>query len=140
LEDIHPPTKVAKIFEEVVGATETRESKILQAQAYAINTNAWAQAESFKRLASAKADEHVAITNSAARAMLFTNQQLAYNAAPGYNGVYEQNTYLRTLIDNSIDARKYVIATTNASNIIIFNLEDKIRKDLIDQLPAPPSK
>jgi regulator of protease activity HflC (stomatin/prohibitin superfamily) len=140
LEDIHPPTKVAKIFEEVVGATETRESKILQAQAYAINTNAWAQGESFKRLASAKADEHVAITNSASRAMLFTNQQLAFNAAPGYNGVYEQNTYLRTLIDNSIDARKYVIATTNASNIIIFNLEDKIRKDLIDQLPAPPSK
>jgi regulator of protease activity HflC (stomatin/prohibitin superfamily) len=140
LEDIHPPTKVAKIFEEVVGATETRESKILQAQAYAINTNAWAQGESFKKLASAKADEHVAITNSASRAMLFTNQQLAYNAAPGDNGVYKQHAYLQTLVDNSIDARKYVIATTNTSNIIIFNLEDKIRKDLIDQLPAPPSK
>jgi membrane protease subunit HflK len=140
LEDIHPPTKVAKIFEEVVGATETRESKILQAQAYSISTNAWANGESFKRLESADADEHSAVTNSAARAMLFTNQQLAYAAAPGHNGVYEQHAYLDTLTENSGDSRKYIIATTNAPNIIIFNLEDKIRRDLIDQLPAPPSK
>jgi regulator of protease activity HflC (stomatin/prohibitin superfamily) len=140
LEDIHPPTKVAKIFEQVVGARETRESKILQAKAYDISTNAWAQAESFKRVVAADADMHAAITNSAARAMLFTNQEMAYSAAPGYNGVYEQHAYLQTLIDNSGDSRKYVIATTNAPNIIIFNLEEKIRKDLIDQLPAPPSK
>jgi regulator of protease activity HflC (stomatin/prohibitin superfamily) len=140
LEDIHPPTKVAKIFEEVVGASETRESKILQAQAYAVSTNAWANGESFKRLVAAEADEHSAITNSAARAMLFTNQQLAYSAAPGAGGVYEQHAYLDTLTENSADSRKYIIATTNAPNIIIVNLEDKIRKDLIDQLPAPPAK
>ncbi|HEX4121035.1 MAG TPA: SPFH domain-containing protein [Verrucomicrobiae bacterium] len=140
LEDIHPPTKVAKIFEQVVGARETRESKILQAKAYDVSTNAWANGESFKRVASADADEHSAITNSAALAMLFTNQQLAYSAAPGYNGVYEQHAYLEALINNSGDSRKYIIATTNAPNIIIFNLEEKIRKDLIDQLPAPPSK
>jgi membrane protease subunit HflK len=140
LEDIHPPTKVAKIFEDVVGATETRESKILQAQAYSISTNAWANGESFKRVAAADADQHSAITNSAARAMLFTNQQRAYAAAPGHNGVYEQHAYLATLVENSGDSRKYIIATTNIPNIIIFNLEDKIRRDLIDQLPAPPSK
>jgi regulator of protease activity HflC (stomatin/prohibitin superfamily) len=140
LQDIHPPQKVAKKFEEVVGAAETRESKILQAQAYAVTTNAWANGESFKRLQTANADEHSAITNSAARAMLFTNQQLAYAAAPGNNGVYEQHSYLSTLVENSGDSRKYIIATTNTPNIIIFNLEDKIRKDLIDQLPAPPAK
>ncbi len=140
LEDIHPPTKVAKIYEEVVGASETRESKILQAKAYSISTNAWANGESFKRLAAADADEHSAITNSAARAMLFANQQLAYGAAPGRNGVYEQHAYLDTWVENSGDSRKYIIATTNANNIIIVNLEDKIRKDLIDQLPAPPAK
>jgi regulator of protease activity HflC (stomatin/prohibitin superfamily) len=144
LEDIHPPTSekgtVATSFEEVVGAAETRESKILQAQAYSISTNAWAEGESFKRLRTAEADEHSAITNSAARAMLFTNQQLAYAAAPGHNGVYEQHASLDTLVMNSADLRKYIIATTNAPNIIILNLEDKIRRDLIDQLPAPPSK
>ena len=96
--------------------------------------------ESFKRVTAAEADEHAAITNSAARAMLFANQQLAYSAAPGRNGVYEQHAYLDALVENSADARKYIIATTNAPNIVIFNLEDKIRKDLIDQLPAPPAK
>jgi modulator of FtsH protease HflK len=140
LEDIHPPTKVAQVFEERVGATETRESKKLDAEAYAVSTNAWAEGESFKRVATAEADQHSAITNSAARALLFANQQLAYSAAPGNGGVYEQNAYLDTLVQNSVDARKYIIATTNTPNIIIFNLEDKIRKELIDNLPPPPSK
>ncbi len=139
LEDIHPPTKVAKKFEEVVGASETRESKILQAQAYSVSTNSWAEGESFKRLKVADADEHSAITNSAARALLFRNQELAYSAAPGRKGVYEQHASLDALIENSGDSRKYIIATTNVPNIVILNLEDKIRKDLIDQLPAPSS-
>ena len=141
LEDIHPPTKVAEIFEKVVGASETRESKILQAKAHAIATNAWATGESFKRLAAAQADQHGDIAKSAARAMLFSNQELAYSAAPGFRGVYEQQAYLEALVANSADARKYIIATTNAPNIPIFDLEDKVRPDLlIDKLPAPTSK
>jgi regulator of protease activity HflC (stomatin/prohibitin superfamily) len=141
LQDIHPPTKVAEIFEKVVGASETRESRILQAQAHAIATNAWATGESFKRLAAARADQHGDTVKSAARAMLFTNQELAYSAAPGFRGVYEQQAYLETLVNNTSDIRKYIIATTNAPNIPIFDLEDKVRPDLlIDKLPAPPSK
>jgi len=89
----------------------------------------------------AEADQHGAITNSVARAMLFTNQALAYSAAPGYQGVYEQQAYLEALIENSAEDRKYIIATTNAPNILIFDLEDKIRPDLlIDKLPPPTSK
>jgi modulator of FtsH protease HflK len=141
LEDIHPPSKVAEIFEKVVGASETRESKILQATAHAVATNAWATGESFKRVANAQADEHGAITISAGRAMLFTNQELAYSAAPGFKGVYEQQAYLAALVANSADARKYIIATTNAPNIPIFDLEDKVRQDLlINDLPKPGSK
>jgi membrane protease subunit HflK len=141
LEDIHPPTKVAEVFEKVVGASEIRESKILRAQAHAIATNAWATGESFRRVTTAEADQHGAITNAAARALLFANQALAYAAAPGYKGVYEQQARLEALVDNSADARKYIIATTNAPNVPIFNLEDKIRSDLlIDKLPPPTSK
>jgi regulator of protease activity HflC (stomatin/prohibitin superfamily) len=140
LEDIHPPTKVAGVFEQVVGASETRESKILTARAHAISTNAWAAGESFKRVTTAEADQHGAITNSASRALLFANQQLAYSAAPGYKGVYEEQARLEAMIDNSEDARKYILATTNVPNIPIFNLEDKIRADLIERLPAPTGK
>jgi regulator of protease activity HflC (stomatin/prohibitin superfamily) len=141
LEDIHPPTKVAEKFEMVVGALETRESKVLQAQAHAIATNSWATGESDKRIAEAEADRHGAVTNAASRALLFANQEKAYSAAPGFQGIYEQQAYLEALIENSADARKYIIATTNAPNIPIFDLEDKVRPDLlIDKLPAPPSK
>ena len=141
LEDIHPPTKVAEIFEKVVGASETREAKILQAKAHETVTNAWATGESFKRVTTAEAFQHGQITNASARAMLFTNQALAYSAAPGFRGVYEQQAYLEALIENSADARKYIIATTNAPNIPIFDLEDKVRQDLlINDLPKPGSK
>jgi membrane protease subunit HflK len=144
LEDIHPPTggkqKLAEKFEEVIAAAETREAKILQANAHAIATNNWASGESFKRVTTAQADQHGNITNAAARALLFANQELAYSAAPGFKGVYEQQAYLAALIENSADARKYIIATTNVPNIPILNLEDKIRPDLIESLSAPTSK
>jgi hypothetical protein len=99
-----------------------------------------ATGESFKRVTAAQADQHGVITNSAARALLFANQQLAYSAAPGYKGVYEQQAYLEALVGNSADARKYIIATTNAPNIPIFDLEDKIRADLLSDLPPPTNK
>jgi regulator of protease activity HflC (stomatin/prohibitin superfamily) len=140
LEDIHPPTKVAEIFEKVVGASETREAKILQAKAHEIVTNAWAIGESFKRVTTAEAYQHGVITNAVARAMLFTNQSLAYSAAPGFRGIYEQQAYLEALTENSASARKYIIATTNAPNVPIFDLEDKIRADLITDLSAPTNK
>jgi regulator of protease activity HflC (stomatin/prohibitin superfamily) len=140
LEDIHPPSKVAKFFENIVGAAETREARILQAQAYSISNLASASAESSNRVWKAEADEHQAVTNSAARAMLFTNQALAYAAAPGADGVYEQRSRLEALVNGSRQARKYVIVTTNTPDILIYNLEDKVRPDLIDRLPEPTKK
>jgi regulator of protease activity HflC (stomatin/prohibitin superfamily) len=140
LEDIHPPQKVAEVFEKVVGAAQTKESKILQAQAYALSTNALASAQASNLVWAAEADEHRAVTNSTARAILFTNQELAYAAAPGANGVYEQRGKLDAWVNGSRQARKYVIATTNTPDILIFNLEDKIRQDLLDQLSAPSKK
>jgi regulator of protease activity HflC (stomatin/prohibitin superfamily) len=141
LEDIHPPTggklKVAEKFEAVIGAAETREEKILTANAHAISTTNAATGESYKRVTEAQADQHGIITNAAARALLFANQQLAYSAAPGFKGIYEQQAYLAALVENSADARKYIIATTNVPNIPIFNLEDKIRKDFLEGLTSP---
>jgi len=93
-----PPTKVADVFERVVGAAETRESMILQAKAQAITTNATATGESFRRVTTAEADRHGAVTNSASRALLFANQALAYSAAPGNWGIYEQQAYFEALI------------------------------------------
>jgi regulator of protease activity HflC (stomatin/prohibitin superfamily) len=140
LEDIHPPQKVADVFEKVVGAAETKESKILQAHAYEFTTNAAAQAEASNRVWTAEADEHRSVVTSDARATLFTNQQLAYAAAPGKDGIYEQRAKLETWVNGTHQARKYILATTNTPDIIIYNLEDKIREDFLNALPAPSAK
>ena len=123
LEDIHPPTKGGGQSLKKSSARPKRANpKNLRRRPTPSAPTPGPRAKAFKRVTAAEADEHAAITNSAARAMLFANQQLAYNAAPGHNGVYEQHAYLETLVQNSADSRKYIIATTNTPNIVIFNL------------------
>jgi regulator of protease activity HflC (stomatin/prohibitin superfamily) len=129
LEDIHPPVKVAPDYEKVVSAREDREVKILDARAHAIQTNALARAESFKRLVTAEAQKAGALTNATARANLFANQSLAFAAAPGEDGVYEHQAYLSQLIKSTEGAQRKVIMATAAqtNQIIELNLEEKIR-------------
>jgi regulator of protease activity HflC (stomatin/prohibitin superfamily) len=140
LEDIHPPSKVAEKFEQVVGAAETREATILQARAYSISSNAWARAESARRVWAAEAEQHRVEADAVSRATLFTNQALAYAAAPGRKGVYEQRSLLETLVTGTRNSRIYVIATTNTPDVLIFDLEDKVIPELAEQLPDPTKK
>ena len=72
LEDIHPPVKVAEFYEKIVAAGQTREAKILEAEVHALETNALARAEAFKKINDAQSESHRFITNGVARAMLFT--------------------------------------------------------------------
>jgi hypothetical protein len=101
-------------------------------------TNAQAAAVAFTRLAQAGAEKARAETNAAARAILFTNQALAYAAAPGPDGVYEHRAYLDVLTGSTRDAqRKIILATAGNSNQIFeFNLEEKIH-DLGTGLTIP---
>ena len=62
-------------------------------------------------------------------AALFTNQIPAFEAAPS---VYEQRAYFQTFADATENARKYILLVTNTQDVVIFDLEDKIREDLLD--------
>lgn len=135
LQDIHPPVSVAPDFQKVVGAAQTKQARILMAQAEAISTNALAGASAFKAIASAEADRERAEVNAGARATLFTNQIPAYAAAPS---VYVTRAYLQAFAKATAPARKYVIATTNTHDVIQFDLQDKFSKDLLDA--AVPGK
>lgn len=127
LQDIHPPVSVAPDFQKVVGARQTRQAKILAAQAEAITTNALADAGAFKAIAGAEAERERAQVNAGARAGLFTNQIPAFAAAPS---VYVNRSYLQTFAKATAPARKYVIVTTNAHDVIQFDLQDRIRTDI----------
>lgn len=129
LQDIHPPTKsdVAKTYENVVGAGQTRLKKILEAEADAIRTNTMSDAQAFAVTNLADANRVRVVTAAYARAALFTNQIPAYEAAPS---VYRERLYLQNFAAATRNARKYILLVTNTQDVIIFDLEDKIRTDL----------
>ena len=138
LQDVHPPVAVGAAYEKSVGAKQTREANILKARAYAIRTNALAIAESTRRKLNASAASTNKIAAALATESLFTNQMAAYKASPE---VYTQRSYLQTLARNSADSRKFIVAVSNASEVLMLNMEDKIRDDMLNiALPAPKAK
>jgi modulator of FtsH protease HflK len=138
LQDIHPPTKVANDYEKVVAAQQTKQAAILNAEADAIRTNALAGAEAFAITNQAIALRKQLEVGSLANAALFTNQIPAFEAAPS---VYRQRIYFQAFARAANNSRKYVLLTTNTQDVIVFDLQDKIREDLLNlSVPAPRGK
>jgi membrane protease subunit HflK len=137
LEDIHPSVKAAADFEKVIGAMQTREAKILEARAYEVRTNAQARAEAFKRVGLAESEKERLVKNRTAREALFKGQLAAFEAAPD---VYTNRAYLQSFSRNASGARKYVIASTNSTQVLQLDLTDKVRADLGDTLDIAPTK
>ena len=138
LQDLHPPVKVAPEYEKVIGAMQTKQAKILAARADEIKTNALASAQATNILNKAVSYAVATEIGALARAALFTNQIPAYKAAPS---VYPQLAYLQSFVRATADARKYIILTTNAQNVLTFDLQDKFRPDIYNDVTvAPPKK
>ena len=129
LQDIHPPTPVAGDYENVIGAEQTKLATILAAQAYAISNVTLAGAQAFTMTNLAGAARLQLEVSRLAQAALFTNQIPAFEAAPA---VYKQRVYFQTFADATRNARKYVMLVTNTQDVLIFDLEDKIRADLLN--------
>ena len=137
LQDIHPPVKVAESYEAVVGAQQEIQAKILEAEGYRAKTVPLAEAEAKKRVSMAQAEALTLIASSAARAAQFTNQMTAFAASPR---VYPERLYLESFVRAMQGSRKYVIGPTNAHQVLQFNLEEKIRTDLLDLSVPEPRK
>ncbi len=138
LQDAHPPVKVAASYEAVIGAQQKRMSNILSAETFKVRTNALAGAEAIKRTHEAKADRKRLESGALARAALFTNQLSAYQASPA---VFAQRAYLQTLTRGSSGPRKIILGATNTQDVILLNLEEKLRPDLLDvAVPTPKTK
>lgn len=129
LQDIHPPTAndVASTYEKVVNASQEAIATNNYAQAFAIQTNALAEATAFSLTNTADANRVRLVTSKYAQAAMFTNQIPAYQASPA---VYRERLYLQTFVESSRNARKYVTLATNTQDIYIFDLETKVRDDL----------
>ena len=134
LQDVHPPVSVAEAFEAVIGAQQTREAKTLAAKGEATKSTAMAEGEAQKVKDTAAAFAVRRVAEAGAIGAQFEHQMAAFDAAPT---VYPQRIYLQTYAKAIAKSRKYIIATTNAQEIIQLNLEDKIREDLLNlEIPA----
>lgn len=132
LQDIHPPTQVAADYEKVVSAAQVALATNLLAQADAIQTNQISLGMAAMATNMATANSLQLRTAAYARAALFTNQIPAFEAAPS---VYKQRAYYSMFADATKNSRKYIMLITNSQNVLIFNLEDKIRADLLNVNP-----
>ena len=137
LSDLHPPVKVAPDYEKVVAATQLKESKILAARAYEIMTNALAAAHATTQVDTAEAEAVSRQVAAAAQAGLFTNQIPAFEAAPS---VYVERSYLKTFARSTANARKYLMLTTNTHDVIVFDLQESIARDLLNMKVPSPTK
>jgi len=137
LQDLHPPVKVAPDYEKVVAALQTKQARILAARADDIKTNALAEAQATSILNKANADRQAREVGALAQAALFTNQIPAFQAAPS---VYSERAYLQTFVRSTANARKYVLLTTNTHDVLTFDLQDKVRADILSDISVPPPK
>jgi len=138
LQDAHPPVKVAASYEAVIGAQQKRLASRLQAEAFAVHTNALASADAVKRRNEAAADRKRLEAGALARAALFENQLPAYRASPS---VYMNRAYLQALSRGGSATPKVILAATNTEDVILLNFEEKLRPDLLDmQVPAAKTK
>jgi membrane protease subunit HflK len=137
LQDIHPPQKVAADYEKVVGAGQTKLAAILAAQADDIKTNALATAAATNIVNVAEGNRTRTEIAAYAKAALFTNQIPAFEAAPS---IYVQRAYLQTFARATANARKYVLLTTNTHDVLQFDLQTKIRQDLLEDVTLTPDK
>ncbi|HEX4264124.1 MAG TPA: SPFH domain-containing protein [Verrucomicrobiae bacterium] len=137
LQDIHPPQKVAGDYEKVVGANQTKLADILAAQADDIKTNALTTAAATNIIDVAEGDRTRTEVSAWAKAALFTNRIPAFAAAPS---IYMEREYLQTFGRATANARKYILLTTNTHDVLQFDLQTKIREDLLEDVTITGKK
>jgi len=140
LQDIHPPLgnrmqMVAQSFEQVVGAMQQKQTNILAAQAYEARRIPAASAEATNLVTQARSDQLLKVTTAAAEATRFTNQLAAFRASPT---VYPQRTYLEAMVSALPGVKKYVLVATNTQDVVVLNLEETVRPDLLTGTILPP--
>src|ERR1700744_3035603 len=111
-------------------------AKTNPAAAQAISQTVMAEAQSFAIIQTAQAKQLQTETAAFARAALFTNQIPSYEASPA---IYKRRAYLQAFPDATKNSRKYVMLVTNTQDVLIFDLKDAIRDDLMN-LNVPNDK
>lgn len=136
LQDIHPPITVARDYEAVINASQWRGTNRLDALGFRAMTNSFSRADAHRIVAEATSRSSSGVNYAHARAARFTNQVMAYSAAPQF---YAQRSFLQAYTNALGGSKKIIITTTNTSGSYQWNLEESIGKEFLKRL-APTTK
>ncbi len=129
LAGLHPPAGVGASFDNVVASREMQFAEILRSQTYASTLEP--QTESIAITLTDSAEAYKLERNRVAEAEgeRFLSQLKGYEAAPE---LYALSTYLDVLINEGRHARKYILTGGMSQEVLILNLEKKLRSSLLD--------
>lgn len=129
LQGIHPPVKVGKEFDAVVGAMEQKHEQVLKAESASQTVVARAEGLVAEKNAVAAGYRNQRVQVARAEAARFEKQFLAYQASPELYVLY---SYLDVMENEGRGVRKYVVGGDAARQVMVLNLEKKMRPDLLD--------
>ena len=128
LAGLHPPVSVGGAYDHVVASREAKAEEILKAEAYAAGSEPAVQGVKAELIHRAEAYKQEKVQVSQAEAQRFESQLMSYNASPR---LFKLNSYLE-ILSGSSSARKYILATANAKEVLELNLEKKMNASLLD--------
>jgi len=135
--DAHPPIdshKLPEAFQEVVAATEEKESEIHKAEAYRARVLPQAEADALRSKLEAEAYRDEKTKISKAEISRFKKRLPGYRAMPE---MYLLNSMMNFLEKDCSNVRKYIVPDDTQHDVYIINLEEKQKLDLLDLTNQP---
>ncbi len=129
LEGLHPPVQVGSAFDNVVSASEEKHTEVLRAEQYAIRRRPESRSEAFRVRAEAEMHRLSRVGLAQAEGERFMQQLAAFQMSPEF---YPLRVFLDLWETETTDIRKYIVGLPGAAQVMILNLEEKLRPDLLD--------
>lgn len=129
LHGVHPPVRVGSFFNEVVSASEEKHTTVLEAETDAVSVVANAEGEAATIMSDATGYRYDRTQVARAESERFIKQLQAFAASPE---LFPLRSLLRVLEEQGKTLRKYVVAVSGGREVVILNLEEKLRQDLLD--------
>ena len=129
LAGLHPPVAVGSAFVNVVASREQQYEQELKALAYAVSREPLARSESVTMVDQAHAYKQERVSVSEAEAERFERQLKSYDASPQ---LFKLDSFLNVLNESGRQTRKYVLTNEQNREVVILNLEKKLRSSLLD--------
>ena len=129
LAGLHPPTPVGPLFDNVVSAHEAYNELKLLAQADAVRQEPTARAKAAQLKNQAESYKHERANVPKAEADRFLGQLKSYRSSPE---VFKLYSFLDMMKEAGSKSRKYVLAENFGQEVLILNLEKKMKSSLLD--------